>query len=102
MLDKRDECGCHRECTTLPHDCAHPCSWPSCLTEAEHEQLADEVMAELTGETVAAVARKRAEQATIPPPLPATMTEPTDFYDGPESPLRAVRLIPVDESEDVW
>lgn len=41
--DKRDECGCHRECTTLPHECATPCQWPACLTEAEHRQLAAEI-----------------------------------------------------------
>lgn len=33
MVDKRDECGCHRTCTVLPHDCEVPCHWPSCLTE---------------------------------------------------------------------
>jgi hypothetical protein len=46
MSDKPDECGCHRGCTTLPHDCANPCQWPTCLTEAEAQQLADDVMAE--------------------------------------------------------
>lgn len=33
--DKRDECGCHRTCTVLPHECAVPCVWPSCLTDEE-------------------------------------------------------------------
>jgi hypothetical protein len=47
--DKRDECGCHRDCTTLPHDCDQPCRWPNCLTEAEHRALAGEVMAGLAG-----------------------------------------------------
>lgn len=45
--DKRDECGCHRECTTLPHQCDRPCSWPNCLTEAEHRQLCDELDQEI-------------------------------------------------------
>lgn len=62
MPDQRDECGCHRgatgwggpwwgECTIaglgeVQHTCAKPCVWPSCLTEAEQQQLADEVMAD--------------------------------------------------------
>jgi hypothetical protein len=37
--DKRDECGCHRDCTTEPHECEKPCRWPDCLTEAEHAEL---------------------------------------------------------------
>lgn len=44
MIDKRIECGCHVDCTTEPHECAKPCRWPSCLTEAEHRELVDEVM----------------------------------------------------------
>lgn len=44
--DKRDECGCHHGCTMLPHECAVPCRWPSCLTEAEQQALADEVLAD--------------------------------------------------------
>lgn len=39
MPDKRDECGCHRECVTLPHDCAKPCRWPDCLTDEERDEL---------------------------------------------------------------
>jgi hypothetical protein len=46
MPDKRDECGCHRDCTMLPHECVRPCRWPDCLTDAEHEELAAEVMRE--------------------------------------------------------
>lgn len=42
--DKRDECGCHKGCTMLPHDCEKPCTWPDCLTEAEQQKLADDVM----------------------------------------------------------
>lgn len=44
--DKRDECGCHRECTNLPHECDRKCVWPSCLTEAEYQQLLDELAAD--------------------------------------------------------
>jgi hypothetical protein len=43
MPDKREECGCHKGCHTDPHDCAVPCRWPSCLTEAEAEQLHGEL-----------------------------------------------------------
>lgn len=43
MKDKRDECGCHRGCTTLPHDCDAPCRWPSCLTADELEELEREI-----------------------------------------------------------
>lgn len=39
MDDKRDECGCHRECIMLPHECDKPCVWPECLTVDEHAQL---------------------------------------------------------------
>jgi hypothetical protein len=45
-LDRRDACGCHRGCTTLPHDCPAKCRWPSCLTEAEEHRLCDELEAE--------------------------------------------------------
>jgi len=41
--DKRDECGCHRTCTVLPHDCERPCRWPACLTPQEEAQLAEEL-----------------------------------------------------------
>lgn len=51
MADKRDECGCHRECTMLPHECAVPCVWPTCLTDAEAEQLVEEVDRALRGDT---------------------------------------------------
>jgi hypothetical protein len=47
--DKRDECGCHRSCITLPHECEKPCVWPNCLTEVEHEQLAAEIETEEWG-----------------------------------------------------
>ena len=43
MKDKRDECGCHRGCTTLPHDCAHPCRWPACLTPEETAELLEDL-----------------------------------------------------------
>lgn len=39
MKDKRDECGCHRECIVLPHDCDKPCVWPQCLTEEETAEV---------------------------------------------------------------
>ena len=39
MKDKHDECGCHRGCVTLPHECAKPCVWPGCLTADEVEEL---------------------------------------------------------------
>jgi hypothetical protein len=48
MKDKREECGCHKGCTMLPHECEKPCSWPKCLTEEEAKQLADECYAALT------------------------------------------------------
>ena len=51
MKDKRDECGCHRGCTVLPHDCAVPCRWPDCLTEAEQAELCAEVMRDELGVT---------------------------------------------------
>lgn len=40
--DKRDECGCHPECTVLNHECAVPCRWPVCLTSLEQEELLNE------------------------------------------------------------
>lgn len=50
MVDKRDECGCHRECTladdilgTPEHECDHPCVWPECLTDDEHLALVNEL-----------------------------------------------------------
>lgn len=46
MPDKRDECGCHRDCTTLPHDCDVPCRWPNCMTEGEHQELVDQLRRE--------------------------------------------------------
>lgn len=36
MKDKRDECGCHRECTTLDHPCG-------CLTPEEEAELIDKL-----------------------------------------------------------
>jgi hypothetical protein len=39
LSDKYKECGCHEDCTWLVHHCEKPCSWPNCLTEAEHRQL---------------------------------------------------------------
>ena len=47
MPDKRDQCGCHRECITQPHECYRPCVWPACLTEEEHDQLAAELRADV-------------------------------------------------------
>lgn len=44
--DKRDQCGCHRECTVTPHDCEKPCVWPKCLTEAEAAELGAEILAD--------------------------------------------------------
>ena len=53
-VDKRDECGCHRECTLADdilgfpeHDCDHPCRWPDCLTDEEHDQLVRDMRDEL-------------------------------------------------------
>lgn len=43
MPDKRIECGCHRGCTMLPHECEKPCVWPSCLSEEEEQQLLKEI-----------------------------------------------------------
>jgi hypothetical protein len=43
MPDKRDECGCHRDCGYEPHQCQRPCQWPACLTDAEHEALCAEL-----------------------------------------------------------
>lgn len=43
MPDKRDECGCHRGCEWLLHDCDNPCRWPTCLTAEEHGRLLDEI-----------------------------------------------------------
>jgi hypothetical protein len=49
--DKRDECGCHRECTVEmfgpQHECDNPCTWPECLTWEEKVELADELRREL-------------------------------------------------------
>lgn len=47
--DQRDRCGCHRECSMLPHDCERPCRWPDCLSAAESQALADEIDAEMRG-----------------------------------------------------
>jgi len=49
MPDKRDECGCHRECFVDlhmfdRHPCTNPCIWPDCLTDAEARELTDEIM----------------------------------------------------------
>lgn len=49
MPDKRDECGCHRECSWVPHSCNQPCIWPGCLTDAEHQALADAIERDLAG-----------------------------------------------------
>lgn len=48
MKDKRDECGCHRECFAggelcARHPCTNPCRWPSCLTDDEHAELVVEL-----------------------------------------------------------
>lgn len=50
MADKRDQCGCHRECTMLPHPCVKPCVWPNCLTNEEHADLAVELEADCLGD----------------------------------------------------
>lgn len=42
MPDKREECGCHKGCTTLPHSCERPCRWPGCLNDEETRQLMEE------------------------------------------------------------
>lgn len=44
--DKRGECGCHRGCTVLPHDCDEPCRWPGCLTPEEAGELAASIARE--------------------------------------------------------
>lgn len=44
--DKRDECGCHRECWMELHDCDRPCIWPGCLSDAEHAELLAELRVE--------------------------------------------------------
>lgn len=46
MTDKRDECGCHRTCMVLEHDCVKPCVWPKCLTPEEHQVLKDSITEE--------------------------------------------------------
>lgn len=43
VKDKREECGCHRECSTQPHACAVPCRWPACLNAAETAELAQDI-----------------------------------------------------------
>jgi hypothetical protein len=90
MPDKRDECGCHRECTTLPHHCERPCVWPSCLTEAEHLQLAAEAMAgvasPVTRETVPCYTSVMTQN---------TEPEPRDLYTQ-----RAGVILPVDFTPD--
>jgi hypothetical protein len=43
QVDKRDECGCHKACTTQPHECDRPCIWPACLTPVEEQALIDEL-----------------------------------------------------------
>lgn len=50
--DARDACGCHRECTTYDHECDVPCQWPSCLSEAEQQELADSICQGCYGEAV--------------------------------------------------
>lgn len=49
MKDKRKECGCHKECTTLEHICDKPCTWPNCLTALESAQLDAEIMRDVFG-----------------------------------------------------
>lgn len=41
--DKRDECGCHRECTVTPHFCLIQCTWPACLNDEQVAQLLAEM-----------------------------------------------------------
>lgn len=38
-----DECGCHPGCTTLPHECEKPCTWPKCMSEAETAEFIAEM-----------------------------------------------------------
>lgn len=49
MKDKRLSCGCHYDCTWTEHACDNPCEWPTCLTDAEHDQLLDEIDEALKG-----------------------------------------------------
>lgn len=42
-----DECGCHRECVTTPHECEKPCTWPLCMSEEEQQKLAQEIADDL-------------------------------------------------------
>lgn len=46
MIDKREVCDCHRDCTVLPHECEKPCRWPACLTPEGERELMDELEAE--------------------------------------------------------
>ena len=47
MSDKRDECGCHKDCTYVDHECPNPCWWPSCLTREESDELTEEISKDL-------------------------------------------------------
>lgn len=47
MADKRDECGCHRECTMTDHLCERPCRWPACLTAEEEAELVEKINRDL-------------------------------------------------------
>lgn len=47
--DKRDECGCHKECTYVLHECEKPCRWPDCMTPEEEAELLDSLSFELEG-----------------------------------------------------
>jgi hypothetical protein len=46
VKDKRDVCGCHRDCSWMQHDCEVPCVWPNCLTDADHDEIDAELAAE--------------------------------------------------------
>lgn len=47
MKDKREECGCHKDCTYDPHECDKPCRWPACLTPEEEAELVEKISKEL-------------------------------------------------------
>jgi hypothetical protein len=43
MKDKRDECGCHRDCHVFCL-CPNRCEWPECLTDEEATELENDIM----------------------------------------------------------
>lgn len=92
MRDKRDECGCHRGCTTDPHDCERPCRWPDCLTDAEHTALVEEIVIDDLTERYHAEMRRREPEflgdlnnwrptgLRLDPPPPPTEEEPVSRW----------------------